>query len=113
MWSDLPLSHTDKYLLFCLRALHSFIVLGAKISTFLYWNSCLNIHIVSEEPLSISVLLQDLTHWLLLKFMAELRARGDETMRGRAGVMRRHLPLSQRERKAGCRNFFWKTFTSC
>ncbi|XP_030609953.1 somatostatin-1 [Archocentrus centrarchus] len=56
---------------------------------------------------------KDLTHWLLLKFMAELRARGDETMRGRAGVMRRHLPLSQRERKAGCRNFFWKTFTSC
>ncbi|KAI5104424.1 somatostatin-1-like [Silurus meridionalis] len=25
----------------------------------------------------------------------------------------RHLPLTPRERKAGCRNFFWKTFTSC
>lgn len=25
----------------------------------------------------------------------------------------RELPLSQRERKAGCRNFYWKTFTSC
>ncbi|KAM9500853.1 somatostatin-1 [Clarias gariepinus] len=25
----------------------------------------------------------------------------------------RHLPITQRERKAGCRNFFWKTFTSC
>lgn len=28
-------------------------------------------------------------------------------------MMRRQIPLSQRERKAGCRNFFWKTFTSC
>uniref|UniRef100_A0A3Q2YX05 Somatostatin/Cortistatin C-terminal domain-containing protein n=1 Tax=Hippocampus comes TaxID=109280 RepID=A0A3Q2YX05_HIPCM len=28
-------------------------------------------------------------------------------------LTRRHLPLGQRERKAGCRNFFWKTFTSC
>uniref|UniRef100_A0A8C7SYP7 Somatostatin/Cortistatin C-terminal domain-containing protein n=1 Tax=Oncorhynchus mykiss TaxID=8022 RepID=A0A8C7SYP7_ONCMY len=25
----------------------------------------------------------------------------------------RQLPLNQRERKAGCRNFYWKTFTSC
>ncbi|KAG2468650.1 somatostatin-1 [Polypterus senegalus] len=25
----------------------------------------------------------------------------------------RQLPSSQRERKAGCKNFFWKTFTSC
>uniref|UniRef100_A0A3P9D3N1 Somatostatin-1 n=3 Tax=Haplochromini TaxID=319058 RepID=A0A3P9D3N1_9CICH len=57
---------------------------------------------------------KDLTHWLLLKFMAELMAaRGDETRRGREEVTRRHLSLSQRERKAGCRNFFWKTFTSC
>ena len=36
----------------------------------------------------------------------------EEVSRIRA-VMRRHLTLSQRERKAGCRNFFWKTFTSC
>nr|Q9PRR0.1 RecName: Full=Somatostatin; Contains: RecName: Full=Somatostatin-35; Contains: RecName: Full=Somatostatin-14; Flags: Precursor [Lampetra fluviatilis]AAB36059.1 somatostatin [Lampetra fluviatilis=river lamprey, pancreatic tissues, Peptide, 35 aa] [Lampetra fluviatilis] len=23
------------------------------------------------------------------------------------------LPLGNRERKAGCKNFFWKTFSSC
>uniref|UniRef100_A0A3Q1CR35 Somatostatin/Cortistatin C-terminal domain-containing protein n=1 Tax=Amphiprion ocellaris TaxID=80972 RepID=A0A3Q1CR35_AMPOC len=64
---------------------------------------------------------QDLTRMLLLKLMSELvAARGDEMLReleaevgGRDEVMRRHIPLSQRERKAGCRNFFWKTFTSC
>lgn len=69
---------------------------------------------------------KNLANLLLLKFVSELvAARGDE-MPPRLGeeeeeeevgvreeVMRRHLPLSQRERKAGCRNFFWKTFTSC
>ncbi|RXM90491.1 Somatostatin-2 [Acipenser ruthenus] len=25
----------------------------------------------------------------------------------------RQLPAPQRDRKAGCKNFFWKTFTSC
>lgn len=65
----------------------------------------------------LSVLLQDLAPFL--KFMFKL-TRGDEMLHlledkegGRDRVMRRHLPLSQRERKAGCRNFFWKTFTSC
>uniref|UniRef100_A0A3P8ULJ6 Somatostatin-2 n=1 Tax=Cynoglossus semilaevis TaxID=244447 RepID=A0A3P8ULJ6_CYNSE len=28
-------------------------------------------------------------------------------------MMQRHPTQSQRERKTGCRNFFWKTFTSC
>ncbi|KAK5848314.1 hypothetical protein PBY51_005939 [Eleginops maclovinus] len=64
---------------------------------------------------------KDLTHLLLLKFLSELlAARGDELLPElqedegvREEMMRRHLPLSQRERKAGCRNFFWKTFTSC
>ncbi|XP_008281052.1 somatostatin-1 [Stegastes partitus] len=64
---------------------------------------------------------KDVTHLLLLKFMSELvAARGDETLGelekeavGREGAMRRNVPVSQRERKAGCRNFFWKTFTSC
>lgn len=75
------------------------------------------------------LLLQDPAQLLLLKFVSELMAaRGDQTlpemqeeeeleeeeeMGVREEVMRRHLPLSQRERKAGCRNFFWKTFTSC
>ncbi|XP_034082199.1 somatostatin-1A [Gymnodraco acuticeps] len=66
-----------------------------------------------------------LTHLLLLKFVSELlAARGDEMLPElqeeeeeeggvREEVMRRHLPLSHRERKIGCRNFFWKTFTSC
>uniref|UniRef100_A0A665V8K9 Somatostatin/Cortistatin C-terminal domain-containing protein n=1 Tax=Echeneis naucrates TaxID=173247 RepID=A0A665V8K9_ECHNA len=66
--------------------------------------------------------LLDFDHSLLLKFMSELMTtRADqmlpeleeEEVGVRAQMMRRHLPLSQRERKAGCRNFFWKTFTSC
>ncbi|XP_029382798.1 somatostatin [Echeneis naucrates] len=65
---------------------------------------------------------EDFDHSLLLKFMSELMTtRADqmlpeleeEEVGVRAQMMRRHLPLSQRERKAGCRNFFWKTFTSC
>ncbi|XP_036967531.1 somatostatin-1A [Acanthopagrus latus] len=63
---------------------------------------------------------KDLAHLLLLKFVSEL-LRGDEMLPELQGeeigvreeVMRRHLPVAQRERKAGCRNFFWKTFTSC
>ncbi|XP_053272440.1 somatostatin-2 [Pleuronectes platessa] len=75
-----------------------------------------------------------LAHLLLLQFVSELMATRVEQMLpkleeeeeqeveedgedgetgGRVELMRRHLPLSQRERKAGCRNFFWKTFTSC
>ncbi|XP_059210807.1 somatostatin [Centropristis striata] len=66
---------------------------------------------------------KDLAHLLLLKLVSEvIAARGDEMLPEleeeeeegvREEVMRRHIPLSQRERKAGCRNFFWKTFTSC
>ncbi|XP_041634790.1 somatostatin-1 [Cheilinus undulatus] len=64
---------------------------------------------------------KDLASLFLLKFMSELMAaRGSETLPEpeevlgvREEVMRRHIPLSHRERKAGCRNFFWKTFTSC
>ncbi|XP_061524655.1 somatostatin-1 [Phycodurus eques] len=57
-----------------------------------------------------------LTRSLLLRLLYEAAAARDEAL-PELGVgvalMRRHLPLSQRERKAGCRNFFWKTFTSC
>ncbi|XP_071388134.1 somatostatin-1A [Centroberyx affinis] len=65
---------------------------------------------------------KDLAHLLLLKFVSDLvAARENEVLPEleeeesgiREAVVRRHLPLSQRERKAGCRNFFWKTFTSC
>uniref|UniRef100_A0A3B3V1R3 Somatostatin/Cortistatin C-terminal domain-containing protein n=1 Tax=Poecilia latipinna TaxID=48699 RepID=A0A3B3V1R3_9TELE len=71
-----------------------------------------------------SVLLQDLTGLLLLRFMSELMASREEMLRekqeeeeeelgGRQKLMRRHIRFTHRERKAGCRNFFWKTFTSC
>uniref|UniRef100_A0A3Q4BCM8 Somatostatin/Cortistatin C-terminal domain-containing protein n=1 Tax=Mola mola TaxID=94237 RepID=A0A3Q4BCM8_MOLML len=61
---------------------------------------------------------QDLPHLLLLSFVSELMAaKGSEMLpqrrEGQKEVMRRHIPLSQRGRKAGCRNFYWKTFTSC
>ncbi|XP_030018337.1 somatostatin-1A [Sphaeramia orbicularis] len=66
---------------------------------------------------------KDLAHRLLVSFLSELMAsRGDEVMLlpeleeqlgVREELIRRHVPFSQRERKAGCRNFFWKTFTSC
>nr|XP_057924074.1 somatostatin-1 [Doryrhamphus excisus] len=55
---------------------------------------------------------------LLLRLVYQLAAGRTDTLPELAGelgvrVMRRQLPVSQRERKAGCRNFFWKTFTSC
>ncbi|XP_039996197.1 uncharacterized protein sst5 [Xiphias gladius] len=65
---------------------------------------------------------KDLAHLLLLSFVSGLMAArvdqmlpepGEEEVGVREEVVRRHLPLSQRERKAGCRSFFWKTFTSC
>ncbi|XP_040887298.1 somatostatin-1A [Toxotes jaculatrix] len=65
---------------------------------------------------------KDLARLLLLKFVSELMAvrvdqmlpeLEEEEVGVREEVMRRHIPFSQRERKAGCRNFFWKTFTSC
>ncbi|XP_005804860.3 somatostatin-1-like [Xiphophorus maculatus] len=68
---------------------------------------------------------KDLTGLLLLRLMSELTAsRGEEMLReqeeeeedelgGRQRLMRRHIRFTHRERKAGCRNFFWKTFTSC
>lgn len=62
----------------------------------------------------------------LLKFASEVMAaeremlllpeeEEDEEEAGGRGRMRvqRQVPFSQRERKAGCRNFFWKSYTSC
>ncbi|XP_052315543.1 somatostatin-1-like isoform X1 [Oncorhynchus keta] len=64
---------------------------------------------------------RDLSHILLLK-MLDLMATAaggnevlpdlEEALGVRSEVVRQ-LPLNQRERKAGCRNFYWKTFTSC
>ncbi|XP_008433651.1 somatostatin-1A [Poecilia reticulata] len=67
---------------------------------------------------------KDLTGLLFLRFMSELMASREEMIReqeeeeedelgGRQRLMRRHIRFTHRERKAGCRNFFWKTFTSC
>uniref|UniRef100_A0A8C6SNM9 Somatostatin/Cortistatin C-terminal domain-containing protein n=1 Tax=Neogobius melanostomus TaxID=47308 RepID=A0A8C6SNM9_9GOBI len=46
-------------------------------------------------------------------FLMELDEGDVEQLGIRETVMRRQLPLTQRARPAGCRNFFWKTFTSC
>ncbi|RXN21464.1 somatostatin-1A-like protein [Labeo rohita] len=63
--------------------------------------------------------LQDLTRLLLLKQLSESVAPEEkdaleniDDLQVRNEVVRQ-IPLSQRERKAGCRNFYWKTFTSC
>ncbi|XP_077598811.1 somatostatin-1 [Stigmatopora nigra] len=52
---------------------------------------------------------------LLLRLISDLADRDQAPPELGVGLalMRRHLPFPQRERKAGCRNFFWKTFTSC
>uniref|UniRef100_A0A8C6TGY1 Somatostatin/Cortistatin C-terminal domain-containing protein n=1 Tax=Neogobius melanostomus TaxID=47308 RepID=A0A8C6TGY1_9GOBI len=63
----------------------------------------------------------DLARLILVQFLSELMEmdEGDvdprlvEQLGIRETVMRRQLPLTQRARPAGCRNFFWKTFTSC
>ncbi|MEQ2302298.1 hypothetical protein AMECASPLE_005377 [Ameca splendens] len=65
---------------------------------------------------------EDLTDFLLLRLMSELMASREEEMLGELEddevggserLMRRHIRFTHRQRKAGCRNFFWKTFTSC
>ncbi|XP_043101200.1 somatostatin-1A [Puntigrus tetrazona] len=63
--------------------------------------------------------LQDLSRLLLLKQLSESAAPEEkdalesiDDLEVRNEVLRQ-IPVSQRERKAGCRNFYWKTFTSC
>ncbi|KAM4714682.1 somatostatin-1A [Anableps anableps] len=65
---------------------------------------------------------KDLTGLLLLRLMSELMASReeeilneleDDELGGVQTLRRRHIRFNHRERKAGCRNFFWKTFTSC
>ncbi|XP_029696862.1 somatostatin-1A [Takifugu rubripes] len=68
---------------------------------------------------------KDLAILILLRIISEVMAaeremlllpqEGEEEAGVREGevMMRRQVPFSQRDRKAGCRNFFWKTFTSC
>nr|WFG70143.1 somatostatin 1A [Osteobrama belangeri] len=63
--------------------------------------------------------LQDLSRLLLLKQLSEsLAPEEKEALESTADLevrneVVRQIPVSQRERKAGCRNFYWKTFTSC
>ncbi|KAA0723052.1 Somatostatin-1A Somatostatin-26 [Triplophysa tibetana] len=68
---------------------------------------------------NLTLKLQDLSRLLLLKHLSESVAPEEkdvltsiDDLDVRNEVVR-ELPLSQRERKAGCRNFYWKTFTSC
>ncbi|KAJ8338172.1 hypothetical protein SKAU_G00371380 [Synaphobranchus kaupii] len=65
---------------------------------------------------------EDLSRMLFLKIVSDLMITGDNKVLPDARSIEerrihqdvaRQLPLSQRARKAGCRNFFWKTFTSC
>lgn len=63
---------------------------------------------------------QDVSEMLALKLLEGLIGeRNEENFfpdrgpNGLRGQVPRQLPNSQRERKAGCRNFYWKTFTSC
>ncbi|XP_076843483.1 somatostatin-1 [Brachyhypopomus gauderio] len=62
---------------------------------------------------------EDISRDVLLKILSELAVpRESDVLSVEDGLdlrneVVRQLPLSQRERKAGCRNFFWKTFTSC
>lgn len=67
-----------------------------------------------------SLQLQDFFRLLLLKQLSELAA--PEEKQARESIdddldvhneVVRQIPLSHRERKTGCRNFYWKTFTSC
>ncbi|CAM4515915.1 hypothetical protein PO909_024519 [Leuciscus waleckii] len=64
--------------------------------------------------------LQDFFRLLLLKQLSESAA--PEEKQARESIdddldvhneVVRQIPLSHRERKTGCRNFYWKTFTSC
>uniref|UniRef100_A0A8B9GWH4 Somatostatin/Cortistatin C-terminal domain-containing protein n=1 Tax=Astyanax mexicanus TaxID=7994 RepID=A0A8B9GWH4_ASTMX len=59
---------------------------------------------------------KDISRMLMLKLLSELEVAGENEVLSGADVRNdvvRQLPFSQRERKTGCRNFFWKTFTSC
>ncbi|XP_078063033.1 somatostatin-1-like [Mustelus asterias] len=61
---------------------------------------------------------EELSREMVLKLLSELLRPGDREL---PNPERRELPQdelfrrwnSPRDRKAGCKNFFWKTFTSC
>ncbi|TRY55507.1 hypothetical protein DNTS_014024 [Danionella cerebrum] len=63
--------------------------------------------------------LDDLSHLLLLQQLSESMAPAEKEALDSIDLNQVHnevirqIPVSQRERKAGCRNFYWKTFTSC
>ncbi|KAG7253577.1 hypothetical protein CRUP_000619 [Coryphaenoides rupestris] len=55
---------------------------------------------------------------LVRSSLAQLLAQSEALEAGEPGAAGRDLErsspmLAPRERKAGCKNFFWKTFTSC
>ncbi|KAJ1080252.1 hypothetical protein NDU88_000471 [Pleurodeles waltl] len=63
----------------------------------------------SKEELSRLLVLKALSD--LLKTEDQAIPDGPEVPSGEVDLMRRLV--TPRERKAGCKNFFWKTFTSC
>ncbi|XP_041093329.1 somatostatin-1 [Polyodon spathula] len=60
---------------------------------------------------------EELSRLLLLKMFSDLLKPENDILPAEDSGIRedetRQLPAPQRERKAGCKNFFWKTFTSC
>ncbi|XP_072349365.1 somatostatin-1A-like [Scyliorhinus torazame] len=61
---------------------------------------------------------EELSRTMVLNLLSELLRAGDKEL---PSTERRELPQAEifrrwnspRDRKAGCKNFFWKTFTSC
>ncbi|KAK1153260.1 somatostatin-1-like [Acipenser oxyrinchus oxyrinchus] len=60
---------------------------------------------------------EEFSRVLLLKMFSDLLKPENAILPAEdSGIRRdvtRQLHVPQRERKAGCKNFFWKTFTSC
>uniref|UniRef100_A0A8C6UJR1 Somatostatin/Cortistatin C-terminal domain-containing protein n=1 Tax=Neogobius melanostomus TaxID=47308 RepID=A0A8C6UJR1_9GOBI len=86
------------------------VTLNQSRSLFALMKKCME---VEEAYLAPPLRASDLARLILVQFLSELMEmnEGDVEQLGiRETVMRRQLPLTQRAR---CRNFFWKTFTSC
>ncbi|XP_020777719.1 somatostatin-1A [Boleophthalmus pectinirostris] len=99
-------AHAHGLLVFLLSSL----VLG-KVSSAPH-NDLLRGELIQDHDLAQLILVQLLSDLMAVNNV-EVEPRLEEQLGIRETVMRRQLPLTQRERKAGCRNFFWKTFTSC
>uniref|UniRef100_UPI00398E946A somatostatin 1, tandem duplicate 1 isoform X2 n=1 Tax=Pristiophorus japonicus TaxID=55135 RepID=UPI00398E946A len=81
---------------------------------------------ILQRSMASPALKQELTKYTLAQLLSELANAENEALEAddiprlgeqdevRVELERSANPnLAQRERKAGCKNFFWKTFTSC